>query len=254
MERVDSTAHRTHTCTQLSHLLLSLEVVEENRALLRLLTPVLDDNARAVDDLTGVTLTVKLACLLLANAIYHNPGTQNKGKDRDNIQRPTHSPSIFPSGTLIKGILCSEQSATTNFLYASSSQPSFRTHMCAWRRSRVFAASRRPRARPSWISEIRSTPFRASRTLIWPDALPESADTSTSSAATGGLDWVSSPSDCFQFVSFRWSRLRSSCNNSFLSIPLCMFVRLVYSQMSDYPQRVVEGEFLIRLLGGLELR
>jgi hypothetical protein len=43
------------------HLLLSLEVVEEDRALLRLLTPVLDDNARAVDDLAGVTLTVKLA-------------------------------------------------------------------------------------------------------------------------------------------------------------------------------------------------
>ena len=44
-----------------SHLLLSLEVVEENRAFLRLLTPVFDDDARAVDDLTGVTLTVKLA-------------------------------------------------------------------------------------------------------------------------------------------------------------------------------------------------
>jgi hypothetical protein len=43
------------------HLLLSLEVVEEDRALLGLLTPVLDDNARAVDDLAGVTLTVKLA-------------------------------------------------------------------------------------------------------------------------------------------------------------------------------------------------
>lgn len=49
-----------------SHLLLSLEVVEENRALLRLLTPVLDDNARAVDNLTGVTLTVELACKQLA--------------------------------------------------------------------------------------------------------------------------------------------------------------------------------------------
>lgn len=67
--------------------------------------------------------------------------------------------------------------------------------MCAWRRSSVFAASRRPRARPSWISEMRSTPFSASRTDIWPEPLPESADTSTSSAATGGLDWVSSPSD-----------------------------------------------------------
>ena len=45
----------------LKHLLLSLEVVEEDAALLGLLTPILDDNARAVDDLTGVALTVNLA-------------------------------------------------------------------------------------------------------------------------------------------------------------------------------------------------
>ena len=44
-----------------SRLLLGLEVVEEDVALLRLFTPVLDDNARAVDNLSGVTLTVKLA-------------------------------------------------------------------------------------------------------------------------------------------------------------------------------------------------
>jgi hypothetical protein len=43
-------------------LLLSLEVVEQNGALLGLLTPVLDDDARAVDDLAGVTLAVELAC------------------------------------------------------------------------------------------------------------------------------------------------------------------------------------------------
>jgi hypothetical protein len=43
------------------HLLLGLEVVEEDAALLGLLTPILDDNARAVDDLTGVTLAVNLA-------------------------------------------------------------------------------------------------------------------------------------------------------------------------------------------------
>ena len=42
-------------------LLLGLEVVEEDGALLRLLTPVLDDDARAVDDLASVTLTVDLA-------------------------------------------------------------------------------------------------------------------------------------------------------------------------------------------------
>jgi hypothetical protein len=43
-------------------LLLGLEVVEEDAALLRLLTPVLDDDARAVDDLAGVAFTVNLAC------------------------------------------------------------------------------------------------------------------------------------------------------------------------------------------------
>ena len=42
-------------------LLLGLEVVEENGALLGVLTPVLDNDARAVDDLAGVSLTVDLA-------------------------------------------------------------------------------------------------------------------------------------------------------------------------------------------------
>jgi len=45
----------------LEHLLLGLEVVEEDAALLGLLTPVLDDDARAVDDLAGVTFAVDLA-------------------------------------------------------------------------------------------------------------------------------------------------------------------------------------------------
>jgi hypothetical protein len=44
------------------HLLLGLEVVEQDAALLGLLTPVLDDDARAVDDLAGVALAVDLAC------------------------------------------------------------------------------------------------------------------------------------------------------------------------------------------------
>lgn len=48
--------------TARSNLLLGLEVVEEDRALLGLLTPILDDDARAVDDLAGVTLAVDLAC------------------------------------------------------------------------------------------------------------------------------------------------------------------------------------------------
>lgn len=45
----------------LCSLLLSLEVVEQDRALLRLLAPVLDDHARAVDDLASVSFTVDLA-------------------------------------------------------------------------------------------------------------------------------------------------------------------------------------------------
>ena len=42
-----------------TNLLLGLEVVQENGALLGLLTPVLDNDARAVDDLAGVALAVK---------------------------------------------------------------------------------------------------------------------------------------------------------------------------------------------------
>lgn len=40
-------------------LLLGLEVVEEDGTLLGLLTPVLNDDARAVDNLAGVALAVK---------------------------------------------------------------------------------------------------------------------------------------------------------------------------------------------------
>lgn len=42
-------------------LLALLEVVEQDAALLALLTPVLDDDAGAVDDLAGVALAVDLA-------------------------------------------------------------------------------------------------------------------------------------------------------------------------------------------------
>jgi hypothetical protein len=45
-----------------TRLLLGLEVVEEDAALLGLLTPILDNDARAVDDLAGVALTIDLAC------------------------------------------------------------------------------------------------------------------------------------------------------------------------------------------------
>jgi hypothetical protein len=53
-----SNRHRTLGAV---HLLLGLEVVEEDAALLGLLTPILDNDARAVDDLAGVALTVNLA-------------------------------------------------------------------------------------------------------------------------------------------------------------------------------------------------
>lgn len=51
-----------HCILSTVRLLLGLEVVQEDGALLRLLTPVLDDDARAVDNLAGVTLTVENAC------------------------------------------------------------------------------------------------------------------------------------------------------------------------------------------------
>lgn len=41
--------------------MLAVKVVEEESALLRLLTPILDDDAGAVDDLAGVALTVENA-------------------------------------------------------------------------------------------------------------------------------------------------------------------------------------------------
>ena len=102
------------------NLLLSLEVVKENRALLRLLTPVLNNDARAVHDLASVALTVKGAYKheTSVHRLLHQP-PQGKGERntiKEYIHRPTHSPSIFPSGTLIRGILCSEHRATTSFL------------------------------------------------------------------------------------------------------------------------------------------
>jgi hypothetical protein len=42
-------------------LLLGLEVVEEDAALLGLLTPITDDDARAVDNLASIAFTIELA-------------------------------------------------------------------------------------------------------------------------------------------------------------------------------------------------
>lgn len=48
--------------SQATGLLLSLEIVEQNGSLLRLLSPVLNDHARAIDDLSRVSFTIDLAC------------------------------------------------------------------------------------------------------------------------------------------------------------------------------------------------
>jgi len=50
-----------HSVSNASPLLLGLEVVEKDRTFPRLLTPVADDNARAVDDFAGVAFTVEYA-------------------------------------------------------------------------------------------------------------------------------------------------------------------------------------------------
>src|SRR6266487_4479112 len=104
-------------------LLLRVEVVEKDVAFLTLFTPITDNYTRAVDDFAWVTFAIDLAYRLNRLASCHN------GRYQNHVQSPAHSPSCFPSGTLIKGMLCSEHSATTNFLYASSSHASLRTHI-----------------------------------------------------------------------------------------------------------------------------
>jgi hypothetical protein len=55
-------------------LLLGLEVVEKDGSLLRLLTPVLNHDARAVDDLSCVTLAIQDACSPLLVSVADYPG------------------------------------------------------------------------------------------------------------------------------------------------------------------------------------
>jgi len=52
-------AHQNADMPPERHLLLGLEVVEQDGTLLGLLTPVLDNDARAVDDLARIALTVE---------------------------------------------------------------------------------------------------------------------------------------------------------------------------------------------------
>lgn len=150
------------------------EIIKQDRALLRFLSPVSHNHTWAAHYLACITFPIDLAyqqkrepsqprtSLLASYQINLSSGRLL------HLQSPAHWPSSFPSGTLINGILCSEHNATTSFLYASSSQASFSTHIWACRRSSALLASRSPRASPSCISAILRTPFNASRTDIWP--------------------------------------------------------------------------------------
>jgi hypothetical protein len=71
--------------------------------------------------------------------------------------RSTYVPSVFGSDTLSKSILCSVQRASISLMYSCSLHVSTKTQRCACLRSKAFAHSRRPRARPSWISAFLST-------------------------------------------------------------------------------------------------
>jgi hypothetical protein len=95
----------------ISPLLLGLEIVEEDRSLLGLLAVVADHHTRTVDDLACIALTVQNAC--------GNYQRELQALNHGSLHKPAHSPSCLPSGTLINGILCSEQRAMTSFLYAS---------------------------------------------------------------------------------------------------------------------------------------
>lgn len=79
-------------------------------SLLAVGTPVLDNDARAVDNLASIALTVENAYSTV------RPIQTPQIMCRDHSQRPAHSPNCLPSGTLIRGILCSEQRAMTSFL------------------------------------------------------------------------------------------------------------------------------------------
>ena len=175
-------------CASVLSLLLRIEIVEQDRPLLALLAPIPHHDAGAIDHFSRVAFAVQDTCLSrnrtasqprfltivplreieLKNSQKQREKKRKKEREKEkkNSHNPAHSPNIFPSGTWINGIPCSPHSATTSFLYASSSHASFSTHMCAWRRSSALEASRSPRARPSWMRASFRTPLRASR-VVW---------------------------------------------------------------------------------------
>jgi len=93
-----------------------LEVVEEDRPLLGLFTPILDNNARAVDNLASITLAVKSAYMTQFQLVPAIPHSSHMIKFPGDVQRPAHSPNFFPSAILINGISCSEHRASMSFL------------------------------------------------------------------------------------------------------------------------------------------
>ena len=95
--------------------LLRLEVIEQDGPLLRLLTPVLNHDTRAINDLPSVAFTIDLTYRAPSRQLT-NPSAAKPLEKAQHLHNPLHSPSCFPSGTLINGILCSPHSATTSFL------------------------------------------------------------------------------------------------------------------------------------------
>lgn len=132
--------HSTTPAKRLS----GLEVVQQDVQALRLLAVVLDDDTRASDDLSGVTLSVDLG--------QTGPGTQDLGVgDLDEVDVVLGAKSLDQLDVLgwesvLAGVRMPECDTCS-----PSVQVSTKTHKWACRLSKALAHSRRPRARPSWI-------------------------------------------------------------------------------------------------------
>ena len=77
---------------KMATLLLGLEVVEKDGAFLRLLTPVLDDDAAAVDDLPCVAFAVDLACddtLVSKTVLSRTASPSSYQKIEDKLTQPS---------------------------------------------------------------------------------------------------------------------------------------------------------------------
>lgn len=141
-EKVDTNRHPEHSPTPAKRL-SGLEVVQQDVQALGLLAVVLDNDTRASDDLSGVTLSVDLG--------QTGPGTQDLGVgDLDEVDVVLGAKSLDQLDVLgcvrsLAGCQCQ------NTPCSPSVQVSTKTHKWACRLSKALAHSRRPRARPSWI-------------------------------------------------------------------------------------------------------